>query len=113
VEEAYQWADKLAAEEISPKHLDDAIRVVEQERRKQKREEEWPKEQPRSREPQPVYPSPPQFMGNYGGPSPPMFAPPAVMSPSYPRHPCPGPAFRVPVLAAPRWATSKSTARIS
>ena len=46
--EAYQQADELAAKEISPKCLDDSIRMVEQERRKRKREEEWPKEQCRS-----------------------------------------------------------------
>jgi len=111
--EAYQQADELAAKEISPKCLDDAIRMVEQERRKQKREEEWPKEQCRSQEPQLMYPSLPQFMGNFGGPFPPMFTPPAVQPPSTPSHPCPDPTFHVPVLAAPRWATSEPTARTS
>jgi len=42
VAEAYQKADELVAEEISPNRLEDAIKVVEQDRRKRKREEDCP-----------------------------------------------------------------------
>ena len=97
VAEAYQKADELAAEDISTKRLEDAVKSVEQKyRQKRKREEDRPRE-PTWREPQPIsYAAPPQLMGNFGGPPPPMYPvpqPPPYGKPPGPRTRIPGPCF--------------------
>jgi len=63
VAEAYRWVDELAAEDISSKRLEDAVKSVEQTyRQKRKREEDRPRE-PIWREPHPTYVAPPSTYG--------------------------------------------------
>ena len=98
VAEAYQRADELAADDISTKRLEDAVKSVEQKyRQKRKREEADRPRQPTWRpEPQPLYPAPPQPMVNFGGPPPPVYPvsqPPPYARPPGPRTRIPGPCF--------------------
>ena len=94
VTEAYQRADELAAEDISSKRLEDAVKSVEQTyRQKRKREEDQPRE-PIWREPHPTYAGPLQPMGNFGRLPPPMYPqPPPYARPPCPRPQIPGPCF--------------------
>ena len=97
VAEAYHQADELAAEEISSKRMEEAVKQVEQKYRRQKRRrDDYRAKEPAWREPQPPYVGPPPPTGQLAGPTPPMMYPlvPQPQPLSYNRPP--GPRPRVP-----------------
>ena len=76
VAEAYHQADELAAEEISSKRMEEAVKQVEQKYRRQKRKRyDYQAKEPAWREPQPPYVRPPPPTGQLAGPTPPMMYP--------------------------------------